>query len=180
MAILDIIILVVLAIGIVRGLRTGFIKQVAGLVGLVLSFALAASFMEPVGVLITERLGVSDGLGPLIAFVSIFIVVRMAVHLVAGGAEKLIDTVKLSGLDRLGGGLAGGVKSALVLSLIFMFIGLAELPDRTTRESSDLYPTVYRLVPDAWSFISEQSPAFEEFRRKVEERLDLNAGTIRV
>ena len=49
MATLDIFILVVLAIGLLRGIKTGFLKQAASLIGTILSFVLAASFMEAGG-----------------------------------------------------------------------------------------------------------------------------------
>ena len=155
MATLDIFILIVLAVGLIRGFRSGLLKQVASLIGTILAFVLAASFMESAGRLLELKLGVSPEISSVTAFIGVFFLVKIAVLTVANAARSLVETAKLSGLDRLAGGLAGSFKAAILLSM-----------------------PVYRLVPDAWSFISDRSPAFEDLRRRVEDRLDFNGDSL--
>ena len=178
MATLDIIILVVLGIGLLRGFKTGFLKQASSLLGTVLAFVLAASFMESGGKLVEVNLGLDPGFGPILAFVAIFVMVKMAVMTVARSAETLLEKVHLSGLDRLAGGVAGGLKSAIVMSLVFLLIGYAQLPGQHSRDSSEFYTPVYRLVPDAWRYLSGRAPAFEDFRQEVEDRLEMGVDSI--
>ncbi len=178
MATLDIFILVILAIGLLRGWRTGFLKQVAALGGTILAFVLSASFMESGARLAEMHLGISPETSPLVAFVVIFLVVKGAVNVVARGASSLLEKAKLSGMDRLAGGVTGTLKAAVVLSLVFIVIGYAQLPGKLSRDSSDLYMPVYRLVPEAWSYLSNRSPAFEDMRQKVENRLEFNADSL--
>lgn len=175
---LDIVILLVLAIGLLRGLRTGFLKQASSLVGTILAFVLAASFMASAGRLLELEVGVSQGLGPLVAFIMIFMVVKLSVHTVSKAAGSLLNSANLSGLDRVAGGLAGGVKAAVAMSIVFLIMGYAQLPGRSSREASELYSPVYRLVPDAWRYVSNHAPAFEELRRQVENRLDVGAESL--
>ncbi len=178
MATLDIFILIVLAIGLIRGLRSGFLKQVSSLIGTILAFVLAASFMESTGRLLELKLGMSPAFGAMVAFIAIFVLVKMSVHTVGNAAQTLIETVKLSGLDRLAGGVAGGLKAAILMSLAFLLIGMAQLPGKSAREVSELYMPVYRLVPDAWRFLSDRSPAFEELRQQVEDRLEFGKDSL--
>jgi membrane protein required for colicin V production len=178
MATLDIFILAVLGIGLIRGLRAGFLKQLASLIGTVLAFVLAASFMESAGRLLELEMGLMGGLGPLVAFIAIFVLVKMAVHTVSNAAKTLLETAKLSGLDRLAGGITGSLKAAILMSLAFLMIGMAELPGKQSREDSELYQPVYRLVPDAWRFLSNRAPAFEDLRQQVEDRLDLGRDSL--
>ena len=175
---LDIFILVVLAIGLIRGLKSGFLKQLSSLIGTVLAFVLAASFMESAGRLLELKLGLSGGFGPLVAFIAVFVLVKMSVHTVASAAQSLIAAVRLTGLYRLAGGIAGSLKAAILMSLAFLMIGMAELPGRSAREVSEFYMPVYRLVPDAWRFLSDKSPAFEELRQQVEDRLDFGRDSL--
>ena len=78
MATLDIFILVILAVGLFRGFRSGLLKQVASLVGTILAFGLAASFMETGGSLLELKFGFSSGTGNLVAFMAIFLLVKLA------------------------------------------------------------------------------------------------------
>ncbi len=178
MATLDIFILVVLAIGLLRGIKTGFLKQAASLIGTILSFVLAASFMEAGGKVFEANFGMDPGFGPILAFVAIFMVVKIAVHTIARTAEALLDTANLTGIDRLAGGVAGGLKAAIAMSLVFLMIGYAQLPSQISREASDFYAPVYRLVPDAWRYLSDRAPAFENFRQEVEDRLEMGMDSI--
>jgi len=178
MGTLDIFILVILALGLLRGWTAGFLKQASSLAGTVLAFVLAASFMESVGRILELNMTLSPDKSPLLAFVIIFLVVKLAVKMVTKTAESLLNATKLSGIDRLAGGAAGAAKAAIAMSLVFVMIGYAQLPGKVSRDSSDLYMPVYSLVPEALSFLSDRSPAFEEFRQKVEDRLEFEANSI--
>lgn len=178
MATLDIFILVVLGIGLLRGLQTGFLRQMSALVGTVLAFVLAASFMGTVGQMITEGAGLPRDVSSLLGFMTLFVVVKLAVNLVARSAESLLEAAKLSGLDRLAGGVTGTLKAAIAMSLVFVVIGFAQLPGEVSRNDSELYRPVYRLVPEAWSILADKAPAFEELRRKVEDRLDFERESL--
>lgn len=178
MATLDIFILIIVGIGLLRGLKSGFLKQASSLFGTILAFVLAASFMESVGRLLELKLGLTGGLSSMTAFIGIFMLVKLAFLTVTKAASSLLDAAKLSGLDRLAGGVTGGLKAAILLSLAFMMVGVAQLPAQSARESSEFYMPVYRLVPDAWRFLSDRSPAFEDMREMVEERLDFGRDVL--
>ena len=92
---LDILILGALALGLIRGLWTGVIRQVATILGFILSFVLAVQFMRPVSDLIAGSLDVSDRIAPVVAFVLIFVVVEILVYAVARILENVIGAMKL-------------------------------------------------------------------------------------
>ncbi len=178
MATLDILILVVLGIGLLRGWRSGFLKQVTSLVGTILAFVLAASFMESVGQMIASGMRVSPEQASLIGFMGLFVVVKLAVNMVAKAASSLLEAVNLSGMDRVAGGLTGAAKAAVAMSLFFVVVGFAQLPGEVSREESDFYMPVYQIVPTAWTLLEDRSPAFGEMLKKVEDRLDFDAGSL--
>lgn len=178
MATLDILILIVLAIGLLRGWRSGFLKQASALVGTILAFVIAASFMESAGHVIHSNIGLPIDNSALIGFVGLFLLVKVAVNVVTKAASKLLETVNLSGLDRLAGGVTGAAKAAIAMSLVFVVIGFAQLPGQISRDSSEFYMPVYRIVPEAWSILADRSPAFDDLLRKVEDRLEFNADSV--
>ena len=55
---------------------------------------------------------------------------------------------------------------------------LLRKPSQISREASDFYAPVYRLVPDAWRYLSDRAPAFENFRQEVEDRLEMGMDSI--
>lgn len=180
MPLLDIIILAVIALGFVHGYRTGLIIQLSSLAGLILAFIAAALFMDRLGDVFVLRFGLPDELGPFVGFLSIFLVVRVGIQIVAIAVKSMVGKLKLSGVDRVSGGFMGSLKAAVVLSLAFLVLGFAQLPGYESRSDSELYRPVYRLVPDAWSYISNNAPAFEDFRREVEERMEMGRDALPV
>lgn len=178
MATLDIFILIVLGIGLLRGWKTGFLRQMAALAGTILAFVLSASFMGSAGQLISDFTGLAQEQSSLLGFMGLFVLVKLSVNIVTRAGETLLDKAHLSGMDRIAGGVTGAFKAAVAMSLVFVVIGFAHLPGEVSRENSDFYQPVYRLVPEAWSLLSDRAPAFDELRRKVESRLDFNGSTV--
>ena len=178
MATLDILILIVLSIGLLRGWRSGFLKQATSLVGTILAFLLAASFMGSVGAMIASGLRISAEQASLIGFMALFVVVKLSVNLVAKAASSLLDAVNLSGLDRVAGGFTGAAKAAIAMSLFFVIVGFAHLPGEVSREESAFYMPVYQIIPTAWTLLEDRSPAFGDLLKKVEDRLEFDAGSL--
>lgn len=178
MATLDIFILIILGIGLLRGWRSGFLKQATALVGTLLAFLLAASFMESAGKMIASGMSLSAEQASLIGFMGLFILVKLAVNMVANAASSLLEAVNLSSLDKMAGGITGAAKAAVAMSLVFVIVGFAQLPGEVSREESDFYMPVYQIVPTAWTLLEDRSPAFGDLLRKVEDRLDFGASSL--
>lgn len=176
MGVLDIVILIVLAVGIARGWSTGFTRQAISLAGLILSFVLAVTFMDSLGVIIEAELGVSRELGPLVAFAAIFIVVKIISTFIARSADSAVKVMHLGGLNRIAGGAAGAIKAGFVMSLIFVAISYAHLPGDQARNDSMFYAPVVRIVPEAWRILNENAPRLDDIRRKFEARVKPRAA----
>ena len=178
MAMLDILILTIVSIGLLKGWRSGFLKQATGLLGTLLALIIAASFVESAGSLVASTGHISPEKAILIGFMGLFIVVKVAVNLVGTALSALLESVNLSSLDRIVGGVTGAAKAAIALSLIFVIIGYAQLPGEISRQRSLFYEPVYQIVPEAWSLFENRSSAFGDMLRGAEERLDRGAGNL--
>lgn len=178
MATIDILILIIVSIGLLKGWRSGFLKQATGLLGTILALILAASFVESAGRLVASTGHISPEKAILIGFMGLFIVVKVAVNLVGAALSSLLESVNLSSLDRIVGGITGAAKAAIALSLIFVIIGYAQLPGEITRQRSLLYGPVYQIVPGAWSLFENRSSTFGDMLRGAEERLEQGAGKL--
>lgn len=177
MGYLDIIIIAILLIGIARGWKTGFIRQASNLAGLVLAFVLAVIFMDSLGLVIEERIMDYPGLGTILAFLGIFVVVKVATAYFSRSAKDLIEAMHLGSVDSLAGGLIGAFKAGIILSLVFVSISYFRIPDDTAVEESRLYQPVYEIVPQAWSFLVGHSSALEDIKSRVDSRSEKREAT---
>ena len=155
---LDVLILLVLAGGLVRGLTTGIIKQVAGIVGFVLAFVLSVKLMDPVGALVIDSLGLSARVAPVVGFVVVFSAIQIAVFLLIRMVEALVGALRLTAVNRALGGAVGVLKAALVLSVLFLFLGYLGIPEKTTQAESAFYRPVATVLPEAWDYVARALP----------------------
>jgi membrane protein required for colicin V production len=121
MSLLDISILTVLALGGLRGLLRGLIKETAGLTALLLGGWLAFRYHE-------KAAGLLHGMLPpvasrMIAFVALLILVGLIAHLLGNLLTSLVRLALLGWVNRLGGMALGCIEGALVLGMFFYAIG---------------------------------------------------------
>lgn len=154
----DLLILIVLAVGVVRGFYTGFAKQVASVVGAVLAFLIGLQVMHPVGQMVVDSLGVSPSVAPLVGFALSFIVILLLVTGLTKLIESMLGALKLSVLNRALGGAVGAFKAALVLSVVFLVLGFIGVPSPEAQETSQFYTPVAQLVSGTWNWMAERLP----------------------
>ncbi len=148
---LDIILVIPLAIGALRGFIRGFILEIASLIGLIAGVFLAAMFADVAGDFILQYVQWSPNAVKIIAFVLIFIGVIIVVRVVAKGVEKVFELAGLSFLNRIAGLGAGVLKVAFILSVVLIFFNYINrdnaLMSEETRQESFLYPKIEMIVP---------------------------------
>ncbi len=143
MTTIDIVILIVLVAGAIVGFTKGFLKQLAGLLGLVagllIAKALYATVAERFFLPLTDSLTVAQG----IAFVVIWLAVPLAFLLLATLLTKAMEAVALGWVNRLLGAGLGLLKSALLVSLLICVVEYIDsdntLLKRTKKQESVLY-----------------------------------------
>lgn len=171
MGILDIIILAILAAGVVHGYRTGFFKQAGGIAGILIGFAMGVALMQPVGEYLVRISGMEPALGPVSGFISVFAGTYLIVQILAKVGESMLGAVKLGGVNRILGGGIGGLKAGLFMSVAFVGLAYVQLPPEDARKNSALYYSVAAIMPEAWSFVSDNSGALDELSERIEEKI---------
>ena len=164
---LDWLILVVLLGGLLRGYSVGAVRQVGSLIGLVVALLVSVEFMGSVGALTVSSLGLSESLAPLAGFTVLFLGVYLLFLAISRLVEQVLDSLSLSLLDRTAGGAVGGVKAALLLSLLFLVLGSVQLPDQETRKDSAFYRPIARLLPETIEATEGWIPAAKDAADKL-------------
>ena len=175
MTTIDIIIIVIISVGILLGLAKGALKQLAGLLGLIVGLmaakALHATVAQEVFSHVTDNMTVAQ----MLAFLAIWVVVPLLFWGVACALTKALDAVCLGWINRLLGGVLGGAAHALLVSLLICVLEAVDTKDdligKGQKMESILY---YRMEPLAGLFF----PAAKEFTEQIYK--EINDATERI
>ena len=147
---LDIIIAIVLFLFGLKGLRKGLIIEVVTLVAFGVGIYGAMHFSDFTAERLVEVIEVDAKYLNTIAFVLTFIILVVVVNLIGRAISKLVETMNLGFLDRLGGfvfGVAKGVLLCSILVLVLNNLQLTGLVKEEVKKESKLYPYVEQTVP---------------------------------
>lgn len=142
---LDWLIIALLCLGAFKGFSRGFIVEVAALVALVLGIWAGIHFSDRV----VEMIGLAPK-NAAVAFVITFVVILVAVHLLAKLLTTMIDIAQLGLPNKLAGVLFGALRKLFTLSVVLNLLAgySAEAqPSIAVREGSTLYAPSRAFAP---------------------------------
>ncbi len=125
----DIIVLALVGILTLFGLWKGLVRQVVGLAGVAAGYLIAMKFHGPLAARFLT--GFRPAMGSVIGFLVIFIACIIAASIIGWIAGVLIGTAGLGILNRVGGGILGGAKGCLIVSVVVMML-IAFLPPNSS------------------------------------------------
>lgn len=150
---LDLLVAVVVSWAALKGFLRGFIVELASLVAMVLG--VWAGFHLGQGVATT--LGLDPG-NTAIAFLVTFVLVVVAVHLLARGLTALVDVAQLGLPNKLAGAVLAVLRSAVLLSIALTFgmkWSAGALPSAEVRERSWSYAPLSGIAPMVLPFLED-------------------------
>lgn len=117
----DIVILIVVAFCLIRGLFRGLIKEVAGIIGVVAGFYGAFTYYAMAGSYLGQWIE-TVAYRNLLAFFLLFCLVFILVNLAAVLIRKLLKVVFLGWVDCLFGMVFGAAKGILIVTVLFIML----------------------------------------------------------
>ena len=120
MNLLDIILLILLSPGVIRGISKGFLEQVVSLAGIVLSVYMAYHFSEPVCTWLAQYITVSDTVLHVIGFAVMLVGVLIIVMFFAKLLTKVADMASMGWINRVLGFVFSLAVSAVILSILII------------------------------------------------------------
>ena len=150
MSTFDIILALPLAYGVFQGFRKGLMQELLAVIALVLGFILGLKLLTTVIPVVQQFIGNAYGLLPFVSFLAVFIAVIVGVRFLGLLLKKFLDITPLGVFDNLLGGVLGGLKFCLAISLLLYVSGLAgiSVSGKMARESV-VYPVVLKSTPYA-------------------------------
>jgi membrane protein required for colicin V production len=159
---LDLIIIVCIAIGLLKGLFDGFIKQVVSFIALVAAIFFAGQLAK----LMRDSLlqfdffsSMSSGIFSAICYILAFSLIIIAIVLLGRVVDVAIKMTPAKVLNILLGGLFGALiwlfSLSILFNILFAFDSQSRLITRQMQEKSVLYDSVKAVVPTIYPFIKE-------------------------
>lgn len=160
---LDIIFVIVAALGFYTGYSRGIIKTVFTIlsftIGLLFAFKMAPAFTN-----FLEDITQNDNPLMFIAgFLLSFIIMMVILRLISRGLEGLLRTANINFINQIAGGVVLGAGAILIYSLLLWFADQSHMIDPQTKKESITY--VYtKEFPGQMKVVGEQlRPIFTDF-----------------
>ncbi len=159
---LDILILVIIGLATFSGLRTGLIKAIFTLAGVIVGIILAGRLYVPLSAQLTFI--PQDNIARIVAFIIILGVVMVVAGVLASVLRWIASLVMLGWVNRLGGAIAGFIFGAFVcgalLSIWVKFLGIS-----TPIAGSELAILLLNRLPLALALLPEEFNTIRSFLR---------------
>ena len=154
MSYIDIFLGVLLGFGIFKGIKNGLIVEFASLVSFFVGIYIAVKFSSVVGSFIGDSKS-----SKVVAFVLTFILVLVGIHLLAKVFSKIASALFLGLINTIGGGIFGGLKTALILGVILSLFQKVNINDtlisKETQESSLFFNPILKTSEFMLPVLSE-------------------------
>ncbi len=153
---IDILILAIVVVSILAGFVSGLVRQVVGLAGLLIAVALGIKFASPAGEAVASVLGLAEGYAQWFGFIVVFIGVYVAALIAARIGMSMVKTLQISGINRIAGGIFGGLKSIVFIGVLLTVLATLEFPTENMRSNSRLYAPLMEASEAAWNYFGDQ------------------------
>ena len=159
MGFLDIIILILLLIGLYKGIKNGFFVEIASLVAFVIGVFIAIKFSYLVKNILIKWVNWSPETIQISAFALTIVLVIAIVHLSAALFTKIADFTFLGWANTLFGGIFGVLKSMLALGIFLTLLQKINVDNflisKEKQEDSILYQPLQNAVVYLFPIVSE-------------------------
>ncbi|AWW30360.1 CvpA family protein [Echinicola strongylocentroti] len=176
---IDIIILILLAIGAYSGYRQGLFIGILSIVAFIIGIVFAFKFMHWGADLLAERVESLTFMLPFISFLIIFLLVTITIRILAYLVKKTLDLTILGTFDNFAGAILGLLKWGFMLSLLIwvaMSFGV-EMP-REELEKSYLFGVLEPFAPLVIDAMGAITPVIQDAVGRINELVEKSQDAV--
>jgi len=166
---LDIAIVVPILFGLIKGFSNGLVKEITGLIALILGVYVAVNFSLFLEPYLLESLANYEQFNSIIAFSILFVATILIIKLIGILVNKLTKALALGFVSRIFGSIFGGLKIALILSFLLTIESRLELIPKETKENAQSYLQTKNLLELIVPHFKEQKNKLEKIQDKAKE-----------
>ena len=153
MGFLDIILGMLLAYGLYKGLKNGFFVEIASLVALIAGLFGAIHFSYIVGDYLAEKLNWDEQYIKLIAFFITFVLIVLIIHMAGKFLSKVTDFTLLGILNKIAGGVFGALKTAVIVGALLIYFDKVNSSAQIIKPDTIGSSVLYSPLKDIGGFV---------------------------
>jgi membrane protein required for colicin V production len=165
---IDFVIIALLAFGLIQGFIDGLIIEIAKLAALILGIWGAIHFSGWTAGKLYGWFDMQETWTGIVAFAITFVVIVLCINLLGRLLDTIVKSVSLGFVVKTLGAVFGVIKTALILSVVFVFLNTIDekrhfLPSATI-EKSFLYNPIADIIPAIFPIV-EGGDLLDSFNR---------------
>lgn len=150
MPLIDFVILLLVIWALYKGWRQGFLKEIISMTGFVVGLFVAAGLYSAFGEYLYPRFGTSPTVANIIAFMLLWIVVPIALGMVANLLTKALKGMKLGLPNSILGAAVSLIKYLVLMSCVFNVMSFLGIVSQAKAEESFFYEPVKNSLGHAF------------------------------
>jgi membrane protein required for colicin V production len=162
MTIFDYLVLFILGCSGIIGLFRGLVKEMVSLVSWVLALIVANAYGADLAALLPQAIP-GQAMRLIIAFIALFIGVRLLMMLLAIALDSLIAAVGLTLADRALGGLFGFLRGVVLVVAVVLLCGMTDIPRQDFWKNAQLRPAVESTARELIPFLPDNIARYIRF-----------------
>ncbi|HHW73206.1 MAG TPA: CvpA family protein [Firmicutes bacterium] len=161
---IDLVVLVFLALGLLKGFKKGLIRELFSLMGAILAIIIAYHSYQSLALVLLERYALSTWQAQSIAFVVLLIGISLLAAFFGYVWSKALSYTPFSVIDHLGGAVFGVVKVVAVVLIVLVITNAANIAVLNTMLSESIVvQQIDLLMPYVYEYLDRYWP--EEIQR---------------
>lgn len=167
MSFLDIVLGVILGIGVFKGIRNGLFVELASFVSLILGIYIAIKFSYLAKVMLPAIVNWNPKTIQITAFIITFLVVVVAISILAKLLTSIANFAQLGVINKLGGGFFRLLKTILILSIFLNLFEKINFNNTFVKKETLDNSLFYRPIQKTAGFIYPSIEKwYEELKKK--------------
>lgn len=162
MTIFDYVVLFILACSVVIGTLRGLVKEVVSLVSWVLALVVANVYGSDLALLLPNAIP-GQAMRLIIAFIALFIGVRLLMMLLAMALDSIIEATGLTMADRGLGGMFGFARGVVIVLAVVLLCGMTDIPQQNFWKNAQLSPAAESVARTAIPFLPDNIARYIKF-----------------
>ena len=172
---LDIIIAIPLVYGLAKGFENGLIKEVSGIIAIILGLYIAIHFSSFFESKINRFFEVQQEFIPIITFVLLFFATFVIFKLLGYIIDRLLNVLALGFISKVLGSVFGVLKFVVILSFLLKMAQNYDLINKKTKAKSSLFNHLElcseQIIPEITKYKQDFLEKTEKNTEKIKESI---------
>jgi len=165
---LDIMITVPILYGLIKGIKHGLVKEITGLVSIVVGVYVSVHFSELLTPYFKESLKGNESFIPILSFALLFIVTLLLIKFFGYLADKFMKALALGVVNYILGGVFGALKMVIIISFVIHIADQIDIIPKETKQTAVLHPYASEII----NIIAPQLDKKKNLFDKIEQETD--------